>query len=178
MMRANIPGFFLHGVVGVCQASAGVTVKITCAESYERPIQVGGSIGALRWKGNRADFEHGKLYGPDDMFITNDGTNVYEPFWFRTFRFIRLEISSNDEPLTVTCFDYRETHYPLDIGAKINTSPELETFWKISLNTLRNCMHETYEDCPFYEQNQFAMDSRIQILFTYQLSRDDRLARN
>lgn len=177
MMRANIPGFFLHGVVGVCQASAGVTVKITCGESYERPIQVGGSIGALRWKGNRADFEHGKLYGPDDMFITNDGTNVYEPFWFRTFRFIRLEISSNDEPLTVTCFDYRETHYPLDIGTKINTSPELETFWKISLNTLRNCMHETYEDCPFYEQNQFAMDSRIQILFTYQLSTDDRLAR-
>ena len=49
--------------------------------------------------------------------------------------------------------------------------------WKISLSTLRNCMHETYENCSCYEQNQFAMDAGIEIFSTYQLSRDDRLAR-
>ena len=38
-------------------------------------------------------------------------------------------------------------------------------------------MHETHEDCPYYEQNQFAMDTGIQILFTYQLSHDGRLVR-
>ena len=162
-----------------CEGPAGTNVKITCAESYERPIKAspGGGIGASRWKGDRADFEHGKLYGPDDYFITSEGHNVYEPFWFRTFRIIRIEISGNEEPLTITHFTPRETHYPLQLGTSIRLSPELERFWNISLNTLRNCMHETYEDCPFYEQNQFAMDARIQILFTYQLSRDDRLAR-
>lgn len=34
-----------------------------------------------------------------------------------------------------------------------------------------------HEDCPCYEQNQFAMNAEIQILFTYQLNHDDRPAR-
>jgi alpha-L-rhamnosidase len=159
-----------------CLAGSSATIKVLCAECYEQPMERSGP-GAIRRKGDRTDNVRGQLYGPEDFYTTRNGINVFEPFWVRTFRYIQLTISTNDECMNIKSFSYRESRYPLGIQSSITGSHELEKMWKISLNTLQNCMHETYEDCPYYEQNQFAMDSRIQILFTYQLSRDDRLAR-
>ena len=40
-------------------------------------------------------------------------------------------------------------------------------FMEVSAQTLRLCMHEHYEDCPWREQSLYAMDSRNQMLFGY-----------
>ena len=134
-------------------------------------------------KGDRKDYVNGHLEGMIDNYVvggfgTLESPEEYEPFWFRTFRFIQIAIETKDVPLTITKFSYRETGYPLEVKTKVETSDEsLKTIWEISERTLRRCMHETYEDCPFYEQLQYAMDARSQILFTYNISADDRLAR-
>lgn len=103
---------------------------------------------------------------------------VFEPFWFRTFRFIEVTIETEEEDLTIPEISYEETGYPLEVRTKVETSDaSFDSIWDISERTLRRCMHETYEDCPFYEQLQYVMDTRSQILYTYSVSADDRLAR-
>jgi hypothetical protein len=49
--------------------------------------------------------------------------------------------------------------------------------WAICQRTLELCAHETYMDCPFWEQLQYAGDTRLQALLSYVLSGEDRLVR-
>jgi hypothetical protein len=161
---------------------AGSKIEILTSECYAYEPEKDSFTRTPR-KGNRADWENGTLHGFTDTYTVagygGDGSpEEYEPFWFRTFRFVRLHITTGTEPLTLREFHYRETGYPLEAKTTVKTSdPELCAIWDISLRTLRRCMHETYEDCPFYEQGQYAKDSLLQILFTYSVSADDRLAR-
>jgi len=154
-------------------------IEILEAESYAKP----SSNPHGPFKKDRLDWKTGELTGPVDNYeVGGYGTpscpETYEPFWFRTFRFIRLKLTTFDTPLTICRFFYRETGYPLEIQTQVHTSdPTLADIWTISENSLRACMQETYVDCPFYEQLQYAMDSRVEILFTYTTSADDRLAR-
>lgn len=158
-------------------SGSGTRVEIMCSECYEAPMSREGP-GAQRVKGNRKDHENGRLYGPINSYTTHDGVNAYEPFWFSSFRFVRLEVTTSDQIVQLLLFSFRVTNYSLVVETEIITCPpDLKKLYDVSMDTLRNCMHETYEDCPFYEQNQFLMDSRLQMLFTYQISRDDRLAR-
>lgn len=155
-------------------------IKILCSEAYYQPIQEGQRSAR---KGDRTDCVNGHLEGYTDVYTadgygTEDAPEMYEPFWLRTFRFIKLTVKTGDKPLTIVGFDYRETGYPLNVVTSAKASDEsFRGIWDISLNSLRRCMHETYEDCPFYEQLQYAMDTRSQILFTYMMGMDDRMAR-
>ncbi|MBQ9083808.1 MAG: hypothetical protein IJY28_10005 [Clostridia bacterium] len=42
-----------------------------------------------------------------------------------------------------------------------------ERIYDTAIRTLRMCMHEHYEDCPWREQSQYTMDSRNQMLCGY-----------
>ncbi len=165
------------------EGGAGARVELLCAEAYGMAPE-GDDPFAPVVKGNRSDCLHGDLHGYTDRYTvsgagTPDSPETYEPFWFRTFRFLRLTVRTGDVPLTLAGLDYQETGYPLEVRTRVETSdPTLGPIWAISERTLRRCMQETYTDCPFYEQLQYVMDSRSQILYTYMVSADDRLARN
>jgi alpha-L-rhamnosidase len=172
-------GFLKLSVSG----GAGATIKILQSEGYVQPKDPNVPMFTLPKKEDRLDIVNGHLDGFTDTYqVAGLGRKgfpeIYEPFWFRTFRFIQLEILTAEEALTIEGFDYQETGYPLEVRTWVKTSDKsMEAIWDISERSLRRCMHETYEDCPFYEQLQYAMDTRSQILYTYMAAADDRLAR-
>ncbi|KAH7381975.1 Six-hairpin glycosidase-like protein [Cadophora sp. MPI-SDFR-AT-0126] len=169
-------------------AAAGTMVTITYSECYEDEPH---EMPFARCKGDRTDTTK-KLIGPFDSYtlsgvvdtsphytLNSPREEVYQPFHYRTFRYLAVDI---EVPLgaEVTCMgiDMVETRYPLDVEASFETGDEwVSKLWSISVRTLENCMHDCYEDCPFYEQLQYPMDARSSALFTYLVSADDRLAR-
>ncbi len=161
----------------------GSVVKILTSECYVQEGKAENGSPDMPLKGDRCDWVKGHLQGFTDIYFAGgygdeQQPEIYEPFWFRTFRFVRLEIEAGIEDCIITGFDYLETGYPLKAVTEASASDQsFPAIWDISLRTLRRCMHETYEDCPFYEQLQYAMDSRNEILYTYMVSADDRLAR-
>lgn len=170
----------------------GSALTITYAESYEDPPRL---VPYLRSKGDRRD-DMKALYGPRDKYTfrgaeditklghyeNEDTEEIFMPFHFRTFRFIGLRINVVATDLVLQDIEITTVAYPLDVCAsfevaKCKDHSTVEQLWTTSVRTLANCMHDCYEDCPFYEQLQYAMDMRSSALFTYYVSGDDRLAR-
>ena len=147
----------------------GARITLLQSECYVTP----------QGKANRRDAVNGHLEGYADTYTVGGAEEeTYEPFWFRTFRYLQVTVHTQEKPLALAALTYEETGYPLHVQTSVHTDDEsLDAIWDISLRTLRRCMHDTYMDCPFYEQLQYIMDTRSQILYTYAAAADDRLAR-
>ena len=57
--------------------------------------------------------------------------------------------------------------YPVTVQPYKIADETLQKIYDVSVHTLRCCMHEHYEDCPWREQALYNMDSRNQMLFGY-----------
>jgi len=152
----------------VFQSGAGAEVSFTYFEKF----------GEFKSDLPRTDYINGAITGLTDSVRLPGGQFAYEPFWVRTFRFVRITIRAAGEPVTMLAPSFHRTGYPLHAGSAVRSSaPWVEQLWGICVRTLENCMLETYMDCPYYEQLQFAMDTRLEALFTYAVSNDCGLAR-
>lgn len=128
----------------------------------------------------RDDYINGEIgkNGQTDTIVLNGEALVYEPFWYRTMRFLQIEIETAGEAVRFYRPGLRRTGYPLNPGSFVRSgAPWVEKVYEMCVRTLQGCMMETYMDCPFWEQMQYPMDTRLQALFTYVCSVDTKLAR-
>jgi hypothetical protein len=135
-------------------------------------------------KGHRDEIE-GKYFvttwskkdGIGDTFRPDGGENrSFESLWWHAGRYVEILVVTQDEPLALHQLTLRETRYPLEMESRIEfDDPRLSTIVPLAVRTLQMCSHETYMDCPYFEQLMYIGDGRIEALITYAITRDDRL---
>jgi len=117
--------------------------------------------------------------GYADQLNFAGSTWQYTSFWYRTGRFIELGLELT-EPLTDLELELAFITYPLGPFREFHApdDPILEKIYETACHTLSCCSHEHFEDCPYYEQLQYAGDSRIEALVSYAVSGKDDLGRH
>ncbi len=146
------------------------SVRITYAEAL---------IDAQGVKGNRNDIVGKHILGVSDEFLPDGAEHrTYSPLGWRTWRYLQLDINTENEPLRIESFRSRFTAYPFEEKGRFQSDDaSLEKLWEIAWRTARLDAHDTYMDTPYWERMQYIGDTRIQALISYTVAGDDRLAR-
>ena len=155
-----------------------------------------GSVVRIHWaealfenfenwsKGNRDEWQHkfftsmrNKKDGVGDEFVLDGGQNrAFETLWWEAGRWLEWQIETGDEALRLDSFVLRETRYPLEMESKFHSdSKDIHMMTPLMVRALQMCSHETYMDCPFFEQLMYVGDTRLEVLATYVLTDDSRL---
>ncbi len=159
---------------------AGAQLKLTYSEAlYDPDARSTDPLEASRIRlADRAAVGDGVALGLTDTFEP-DGADqrLFQPFWWRTWRFVQIQVKTGDQPLTLDNFSAAETGYPLkQQGWFRSDDPELDAIWRTGWATARVDAHETYMDSAYWEQLQYIGDTRIQMLVSYDVAGDARLA--
>ena len=149
---------------------AGSSVRLTYPEAL---------VDAKGQKGNRNDIAGRTIHGMHDVFLPDGGSHRrFTTLYWRSFRYIQLDIATRDQPLRIHDLHGIFTAYPFVERGRLNSDlPWLADMWKMNWNGARIGAFETYMDTPYWEQLQYVGDTRIQALISLYVAGDDRLMR-
>jgi alpha-L-rhamnosidase len=146
----------------------GATVKLMYAEAL---------YDAKGKKADRDVIEDRQPRGIFDTFLPDGRPREFAPLWWRTWRFLEIDVTTGADPLRLEELSVFETGYPFrQVGQFRSDDPELNRIWDIGWRTARVDAHETYMDSAYWEQLQYVGDTRLQMLISYAVSGDPRLA--
>lgn len=132
-----------------------VTLSAPCGEiitvSYGEHIEDGG----VRRKIGERDFS---------VEIIGSGKIDKAVCAFRRLGCRYLEVDGNADIIDIGIC---ETEYPVEEKKTRIENPERRTVYETAVHTLKLCMHEHYEDCPWREQAMYVLDTYIQMRCGY-----------
>ena len=157
----------------LCEVSGGAGAKLTWswAESLYLPNS--------RAKGNRGEFVGKEFRGMTDTFLPEGGAHKkFSTLWWRAGRWCLINVKTAAQPLTLHRLALDENRYPYENeGCFDGGDNELAGIIQLAVRGIQMCAHETYMDCPFYEQLMYDGDTRLELLTSSVMTRDDRLVK-
>ena len=160
--------------------------------AYPELDVAGGNGARIRWawteglyddagtRGNRNVFIGKRVArSMDDTFICDGrGTAKFTTPWWRSGRWVQIDIETKDEPLELRRLAIIESRYPLEPKMRFACDdPSLDAVQRICVRGLQNCLHEMFMDCPYFEQQMYPGDTRVEMLVMNAISDDDRINR-
>jgi len=139
--------------------------KLKLSDGKDAQIKIKYSeamYNTINQKGNRNELEGKVIKGISDIYVMDGGKNrVFQPIWFRAFRFIQLEIETKDEPLIIDDYYniYSDTAFPVKASFETENllfKEVLDLCW----HTLKICAQDNLMSDAYYEQMQYVGDLR------------------
>ncbi len=157
-------------------------IKIGYAEAlYEEKSEATTKSYWLNPKGHRDNID-GKIFiGYEDKIIADGGdAREFTTLWWRTWRYLDVNIQTGDDPLILNDVYGTFSAYPFEPAYTFSAPgrPELNKMLDIGWLAARLCANETYMDCPYYEQLQYFGDTRIQALISMFNTNDNYMVKN
>ncbi len=164
--------------------------------AYPEAVIKGGKGGKMSWgwaealrgpanakrkfKGNRSEWKDKVFTGFTDRFVFDGRARaVFQPPWFRCGRWCQIVIEAGAEPVEIADLSIIESRYPLECETKFESpeDPALAGVQRISARAMQMCCHEMLFDCPYYEQQMYPGDTRVQLNVISSMTSDDAIIR-
>ena len=139
--------------------------KLTLSGGQDARVEVIYSealYDANNLKGNRDEIEGKTIKGIRDVYLM-DGSDQreFQPLWFRTFRFIQLEIETQEAPLRIDDYFHVSSASSFPVIASFKTDhPLYQQVWDLCWHTMEVCAQDNLISDAYYEQMQYVGDLR------------------
>lgn len=151
-----------------------------------------GAGSSIRWawteglynekgmRGNRSEFIGKRvLRSMYDTFLPDGRERAsFTVPWWKSGRWAEISVKTKDEPLTLTHLSMTETRYPMESRARFECDdPSIAPIRQMCIRGMQNCLHEMFMDCPYFEQQMYPGDTRVEMLVLNSIFGDDRMLR-
>ncbi|HOO55458.1 MAG TPA: family 78 glycoside hydrolase catalytic domain [bacterium] len=156
-------------------ADGGEIIDMGYAEVLED--EEGKELSPLNPEGGHVNCSRGRV-NYADRYIASEGSQRWETFEKRAFRYMLLVVRDAEKPLKIKNVGLRFSTYDVGDRGSFESSDEvLNRIWDVGAYTLQLNMDDSYTDCPWRERGQWWGDARIEILVNYYSFGDTELAR-
>ncbi|WP_240633011.1 family 78 glycoside hydrolase catalytic domain [Paenibacillus montanisoli] len=101
-------------------------------------------------------------------YTCREGWQSYVSVVRRGFRYLALTVRGASRPVKLYDIKLLQSSYPVaNVGTFHSSNAKLNEIWRISRDTTRLCMEDTFVDCPAFEQTYWVGDARNASLINY-----------